>query len=73
MAPLFSVQLLAANKLSLFSASYFHKVNNSVEAGAKAVWNKGTDTGVAVEVGTKVLLDSASFVKAKVTASNPGN
>ncbi|KAJ1341472.1 hypothetical protein BSLG_003900 [Batrachochytrium salamandrivorans] len=65
-APLYSVNLLAANKLSLFSASYYHRVNKEVEAGAKASWNKATDSSVAIEVGTKYALDRDAFLKAKV-------
>ena len=64
--PQYSLQLLAANKLSLFTASYYHKVNATVEAGAKAVWNAAGESGVAVEVGTKYVLDSSAFLKAKV-------
>lgn len=64
-APLYSVSLLASNKASVYSVSYYHKVNADVEAGAKATWNK-MDTGVAVEVGAKLTLDSGAFVKAKV-------
>ncbi|KAJ1342193.1 hypothetical protein BSLG_003116 [Batrachochytrium salamandrivorans] len=52
-APLYSVNLLAANKLSLFSASYCHRVNKEVEAEAK-LWNKATDSSVAIEGGYKV-------------------
>ncbi|KAI8912784.1 eukaryotic porin/Tom40 [Gorgonomyces haynaldii] len=64
-APLYTIQLLAANKASVFSASYYHKVNAQVEAGAKASWNK-SDAGVGIEVGTKYQLDKTAFIKAKV-------
>ncbi|KAK5668772.1 Mitochondrial porin [Batrachochytrium dendrobatidis] len=56
----------SANKLSLFTASYHHRVNNEVEAAAKATWNKATDSSVAIEVGTKYALDRDAFLKAKV-------
>ncbi|KAL2914372.1 Mitochondrial porin [Polyrhizophydium stewartii] len=65
-APLYAVSLLAANKFTLFSASYHHRVNKEVEAGAKASWNKLTDSTVAIEVGTKYTLDRDAFLKAKV-------
>jgi hypothetical protein len=58
---------LAANKATLFQASYHQKVNNDVEAGARATWNKAVkDAPVAIEVGTKVALDSTAYFKAKV-------
>ncbi|KAE9394873.1 hypothetical protein BT96DRAFT_966875 [Gymnopus androsaceus JB14] len=42
-------------------------VSPDVEAGAKAVYDsKATTGGVALEVGTKVYLDPAAFVKAKI-------
>jgi hypothetical protein len=42
-------------------------VNSDVEAGARAVWNKALpDSNVNIEVGTKVVLDKSSFLKAKV-------
>lgn len=66
-APLYSINLLAGNKFSLFTASYHQKVNSDVEAGAKASWNKALpESNVAIEVGTKVTFDSSTFFKAKV-------
>ncbi|KAJ3360597.1 Mitochondrial porin [Kappamyces sp. JEL0680] len=66
-APLYSVSLLASNKFSLFTASYYQKVNADVETAAKAAWNKALpESSVGIEVGTKVILDKASFFKAKV-------
>lgn len=75
-------------KLSTFSASYYHRVNTDVEVGAKvrlfvisqsrqvsmklldvaqAIYNsKAPTSNVALEVGCKSYLDSASFVKAKI-------
>jgi len=56
----------SANAFNILAASYFHKVAPDVEAGAKAVWDKKTDGPVAIEVGSKYLLDRDAFVKAKV-------
>ena len=53
-APEYSVTLHGLNNLSTFSASYYHRVNRDVEAGAKAVYDsKSTHGGVALEVGSK--------------------
>lgn len=70
MAPLFSYSLVAANKLSLFTFSYHQKVNSTVEAGCRAVYNSQLkDSVVGIEVGSKVILDKSSFFKAKVDNS----
>ncbi|CAK5270440.1 unnamed protein product [Mycena citricolor] len=69
-APEYAVTIHALNDLKTFSASYYHRVNTNVEAGAKAVYDpKLTNGGVSIEVGTKTYLDGASFVKAKINNS----
>ncbi|KAJ3196181.1 Eukaryotic translation initiation factor 3 subunit E [Irineochytrium annulatum] len=65
-APEYSVSIHALNKFGTFSASYFHKINKEVEAGAKATWNRASDAPVTIEVGTKYVLDSDAFLKAKM-------
>ncbi|KAJ3717127.1 voltage-dependent ion-selective channel [Lentinula raphanica] len=66
-APEYAVTIHGLNNLRTFSASYYHRVSPDVEAGAKAVYDsKATTGGVALEVGTKVYLDPAAFVKAKI-------
>lgn len=62
----YTINMCASNKFGIFSASYYHKVNSDVEAGAKATWNKASSDNVSLEVGTKYLLDKNAFVKAKV-------
>lgn len=53
-APEYAVTLHGLGNLSTFSASYYHRVNPDVEAGAKAVYDtKATTAGVNLEVGTK--------------------
>lgn len=43
----------------VFSASYYHRVNADVEAGAKAVYNSGAaSNGMNLEVGAKVYVTS---------------
>jgi voltage-dependent anion channel protein 2 len=54
-APEYAVTLHALHNLNHFSASYYHRVNADVEAGAKAVYDpKATPGGMGLEVGTKV-------------------
>lgn len=64
----YSAAITATSNLSVFSGSYFHKVNPSTELGAKASWDSKAGQGVALEVGTKHLLDGGAFVKAKINS-----
>ncbi|KAJ3487473.1 hypothetical protein NLI96_g3512 [Meripilus lineatus] len=69
-APEYAVTLHGLGNLSTFAASYYHRVSPDVEAGAKAIYDtKATTQGVSLEVGTKVYLDAAAFVKAKINNS----
>ncbi|CAK7565457.1 MAG: Mitochondrial porin [Sporothrix epigloea] len=65
-APTYSASVTASDNLSIFAASYHHKVNSQVEAAAKATWNSKTGNAVGLEVATKYRLDPLSFVKAKI-------
>ena len=56
-APTYSMAVTATNNLKLFSASYYHKVNTEVEAGAKATWDSTSGSNVGLEVATKYKLD----------------
>jgi len=64
--PTYAASITATNNLSIFSASYYHKVNTEVEAGAKAVWDSNAGSNVGLEVATKYKLDPSSFAKAKI-------
>ncbi|KAL1923567.1 uncharacterized protein VTP21DRAFT_8547 [Calcarisporiella thermophila] len=65
--PEYALTLHAQQNLSVFSASYYHRVSPTVEAGGRAVWDSKTaNSNVALEVGTKYFLDKDAFVKAKV-------
>jgi len=64
--PSYTASIIAANNLSVFSASYYHKVNSQVEAGAKAVWDSKAGNQVGLEVASKYRLDPVSFAKAKI-------
>ncbi|KAI0712472.1 voltage-dependent ion-selective channel [Earliella scabrosa] len=67
-APEYAVALHGLGNLSTFAASYYHRVNPDVEAGAKAVYDtRASPKGnVALEVGAKVYLDAAGFFKVKI-------
>lgn len=69
-APEYSATVHALGNLSIFSASYYHRVNVATEAGAKAVYDtKSAANQVALEVGTKHYLDPTAFVKAKINSA----
>ncbi|KAF3093644.1 Mitochondrial porin [Orbilia oligospora] len=61
--PEYTAAITASNNLSVFSASYYHKVNSQVEAGAKTTWDAKGTSAVGLEVGSKYKLDSLAFVK----------
>merc|ERR1712169_99155 len=65
-APQYSAALTASDNLSVFAASYYHKVNSQVEAGSKATWNSKTGNTVGLEVAAKYRIDPVSFAKAKI-------
>ncbi|RMD44844.1 hypothetical protein DV735_g401, partial [Chaetothyriales sp. CBS 134920] len=62
----YSAAITATNNLSVFSASYYHKVSPEVEAGAKATWDSAAGSNVGLEVATKYKVDHSSFVKGKI-------
>lgn len=64
--PLYTASIIASNNLTVFSASYYHKVNSQVEAGAKAVWDSKSGSNVGLEVASKYRIDPLSFTKAKI-------
>ncbi|OKL59077.1 Mitochondrial outer membrane protein porin [Talaromyces atroroseus] len=64
--PQYSAAITATNNLSVFSASYYHRVNAQVEAGAKATWDSKAGNTVGLEVASKYRLDPSSFAKAKI-------
>ncbi|KAI1764168.1 eukaryotic porin/Tom40 [Hypoxylon sp. FL1150] len=66
LSPQYSAAVTATDNLSIFAASYYHKVNSQVEAGAKAVWNSKSGNTVGLEVASKYRIDNMSFAKAKI-------
>jgi voltage-dependent anion channel protein 2 len=61
----YAAAITATNNLSIFSASYYHKVNAEVEAGAKATWDSAAGSNVGLEVASKYKLDPSSFAKVR--------
>lgn len=68
--PVYSAAVTATNNLSVFAASYYHKVNSEVEAGAKATWDSKAGNNVGLEVATKYRLDPMSFAKVSEKCSS---
>ncbi|PLB54409.1 outer mitochondrial membrane protein porin [Aspergillus steynii IBT 23096] len=64
--PQYTAAITASNNLSVFAASYYHRVNAQVEAGAKATWDSKVGNSVGLEVASKYRLDPSSFAKAKI-------
>jgi voltage-dependent anion channel protein 2 len=64
--PQYSAAVTATNNLSVFSASYYHRVNAQVEAGAKASWDSKAGNTVGLEVASKYRLDPSSFAKVRL-------
>jgi voltage-dependent anion channel protein 2 len=61
--PSYTAAITATDNLSVFAASYYHKVNSQVEAGAKATWNSKSGNAVGLEVASKYRIDPVSFAK----------
>jgi voltage-dependent anion channel protein 2 len=61
--PLYSGAITATNNLSVFAASYYHKVNPSVEAGVKAAYDVKSSSTVGLEIASKYKIDPTSFAK----------
>lgn len=64
--PQYTAAITATNSLSVFAASYYHKVSSEVEAGAKATWDSKNGDKVALEVASKYRIDPTSFAKVSV-------
>lgn len=65
----YALAATATSNLSVFHAAYYHKVSPFVEVGAKTTWDSIKSNAVNVEFATKYILDSTSFVKAKIADS----
>ena len=68
--PQYSAAITAGNNLSVFSASYYHRVSPQVEAGAKATWDSKAGNTVGLEVASKYRLDPSSFTKVRTESGS---
>ena len=59
----YSAAITATSSLSVFAASYYHKVNSQAEAGARATWDSKGSNNVGMEVAGKYRVDPTSFAK----------
>lgn len=64
--PGYTLAVTGFDKMSVFAASYYHKVNSQVETASKATWNSKTGNTVGLEVAAKYRIDPVSFAKAKI-------
>lgn len=64
--PTYSAALTSTNNLSVFAASYYHKVNPSVEAGVKAAYDVKSSSTVGLEIASKYRIDPTSFAKVRL-------
>ena len=70
--PEYTAAVTATNNLSIFSASYYHRVNSQVEAGARATWDSKGSNNVGLELASKYRLDPTSFAKVNYFISSRG-
>ncbi|EEB05056.1 outer membrane voltage-dependent anion-selective channel protein [Schizosaccharomyces japonicus yFS275] len=62
-----TIALQATNNLSVFRASYYHRVSQQAEAGGCVSWDaKSTENSVSLELASKYTLDKDTFVKGKI-------
>jgi voltage-dependent anion channel protein 2 len=61
----YSAAVTATNNLSVFAASYYHKVNSAVEAGVKAAYDTKSSSTVGLEIASKYKIDPATFAKVR--------
>lgn len=69
--PQYTAAITATNSLSVFAASYYHKVSSEVEAGARAIWDSKGGDKVALEVASKYRIDPTSFAKVGAALESP--
>jgi len=65
-APTYSASLIGTQNLQIIAASYYQKVNSSVEVGAKAGYDVANKKASGLELASKYKLDPLSFAKAKI-------
>lgn len=65
-SPLYSAAITATNNLSVFSASYYQKINTSTEFGAKASMDSKNPQTIGLEIASKYKVDPLSFAKVRL-------
>ena len=66
-SPLYSAAITATNNLSVYSASYYQKVNTSTEFGAKASMDSKNPQTIGLEIASKYKVDPLSFAKVRTS------
>ncbi|KAI7465466.1 hypothetical protein KC357_g7590 [Hortaea werneckii] len=64
--PAYNATVNAVQNLNVIMASYYQKVNSSVEVGAKAGYDVPGSKAAGLELASKYKLDPLSFAKAKI-------
>lgn len=62
----YTASLVGSQNLSIIAASYYQKVNGSVEVGAKAGYDVQASKASGLELASKYKLDPLSFAKVKI-------
>jgi len=64
--PTYTASIIGTQNLSIIAASYYQKVNSSVEVGAKAGYDVNNKKASGLELASKYKLDPLSFAKVKI-------
>ncbi|KAF2718246.1 hypothetical protein K431DRAFT_287866 [Polychaeton citri CBS 116435] len=65
-SPSYTASLTAVQNMSVIAATYYQKVNASVEVGTKAAYDIQAGKASGLELASKYKLDPLSFAKAKI-------
>lgn len=66
-APEYAITLQSTKRLNNYIASFYHRLNADLETGARAVFDASKPVKeTKLELGSKLYLDNAAFVKAKI-------
>ena len=64
--PTYAFSMTGVQNLSVIAATYYQKVNSTVEVGAKAGYDVQAASASGLEIASKYRLDATSFAKVKV-------
>ncbi|GAB7361426.1 hypothetical protein MBLNU230_g1482t1 [Neophaeotheca triangularis] len=67
--PSYTASLVGLQNLSMINASYYQKVNSTVEVGTKVAYDVQGSRPAGLELASKYKLDPLSFAKAKINDS----